>query len=109
MNPKPPAPMQSVPWDDELTRRLAEHFGPSIQEFSAYQGQGFLVADPDAVVPILEFLKLEEDFEFLVDLTAVDYPNRSERFDLVYILYSFSKNLRIRVKTRIAEGQKPLT
>ena len=39
------------------------------------------------------------DFDYLVDLTAVDYPKRPERFDLVYILYSFARNERIRVKT----------
>ena len=59
--------------------------------------------------PILEFLKLEADFDYLVDLTAVDYPKRAERFDLVYILYSFARNERIRVKTMIADGAKPAT
>jgi hypothetical protein len=34
----------------------------------------FLVCHSDAAIPILEFLKLEADFDYLVDLTAVDYP-----------------------------------
>ena len=53
--------------------------------------------------------KLEADFDYLVDITAVDYPKRAERFDLLYVLYSFPRNERIRVKTMIAEGHCPET
>ena len=61
-------------------------------------------AKPEAAIPLIEFLKLEADFDYLVDITAVDWPKRPERFDLVYILYSFARNERIRVKTYIAEA-----
>ena len=69
------------------------------RETSTYLGQNFMVAKPDAVIPILEYLKLEADFDYLVDITAVDWPKRAERFDLVYIVYSFSRNERVRIKT----------
>ena len=72
--PKAPAIMAATPWEDDLTRRLAEQFPDQITEFSTYLGQNFLVAKPEAVVPILEFLKLEADFDYLVDVTAVDWP-----------------------------------
>jgi NADH:ubiquinone oxidoreductase subunit C len=36
-------------------------------------------------------------------------PKRAERFDVVYILYSFSRNERMRVKTMVADGAKPAT
>jgi NADH-quinone oxidoreductase subunit C len=107
--PKPPAVMVTTPWEDEVTGLLKERFGGSITEFSAYLGQSFLVAKPDAVIPILETLKLELDFDYLVDLTAVDYPKKPERFEVVYILYSFARNHRIRVKTMIADGYRPAT
>jgi NADH-quinone oxidoreductase subunit C len=107
--PKPPAQMAVSAWESELTRRLAGQFGDQITQFSSYQGQNFLVARPEAVIPILDCLKLEADFDYLVDITAVDYPKRPERFDLVYILYSFARNERIRVKTMIAEGYQPRT
>jgi NADH-quinone oxidoreductase subunit C len=101
--------MEAKPWESELTARLARNFGAYIPEFLTYVGQNFLIAAPDAVIPILEYLKLEEDFDYLVDLTAVDYHQRDQRFEVIYILYSFASNERIRVKTRIAEGQKPQT
>lgn len=106
---KPLAPMATSPWEEDLTRELREKFADQITEFSLYLGQKFLLARPEAVVPILEHLKLEAGFDYLVDVTAVDYPERSERFELVYILYSFDRNERIRIKTRIPEGYRPVS
>ena len=67
------------------------------------------MARPAATISILEYLKLESDFDYLVDITAVDWPKRADRFDVVYILYSFSRNERVRVKINIAEGYQPET
>jgi NADH-quinone oxidoreductase subunit C len=109
MNPKPPATMQTTPWESELTSRLTEEFGPAISEFSAYLGQNFLIAEPDAVPRIVLYLRDVEEFDLLTDLTAVHFPKREEPFEIIYILYSFATNERLRVKTRIKEGQKPQT
>jgi NADH-quinone oxidoreductase subunit C len=117
MNPKPPAApppkapaapavMQATPWESELTAVLAQQFGPAISQFSTYVGQNFLVCDPAAIVPIIDRLKAE-GFDYLVDVTALDYPKDEKRFELVYILYSFDRNERVRVKARIEEGYKP--
>lgn len=107
--PKAPAVMAATPWEDELTRMLKERFGERIAGFFTYVGQEFLTAEPAAVIEIIEFLKLEADFDYLVDITAVDWPKRTPRFDLVYVLYSFARNRRIRIKTSISEGEKPLS
>jgi len=107
--PKPPAVMAVTPWESDITQLLKERFDGQIPEFSTYLGQNFLVAAPEALVPVLETLKLELDFDYLVDITAVDYPKRPERFDVVYILYSFARNERVRVKIRIPDGYRPAT
>ncbi len=107
--PKAPAVMAATPWDSELPRSIKERFGDGVKETSTYLGQNFLVCLPDVAVPILDFLKLECDFDYLVDITAVDWPKRPERFDVVYVIYSFSRNERIRIKTMIPEGYKPQT
>lgn len=107
--PKAPAVMAATPWDGEVPQMLKERFGNEISEFSNYLGQNFVVARPGAVISILEFLKLEADFDYLVDITAADYPKRPERFELFYILYSFARNERMRVKARIPDGAKPQT
>jgi NADH-quinone oxidoreductase subunit C len=105
--PKAPAVMESTPWDSELTRDLQQKFGEQILECVMMRDQPFLVAQSGAVKPLLEYLRHECGFDYLVDLTAVHWPKRAEPFDLVYILYSFGRNERIRIKTRIADGDKP--
>ena len=107
--PKPPATMAATPWDSDLAKEIKERFGDRIVETSTYLGQNFIVVKPDTAVPLIEYLKLDADFDYLVDITAVDWPKRAERFDVVYILYSFARNERVRVKTYIAEGYKPET
>ncbi len=54
----------------------------------------------EAVVRVLTFLQQDQNCQFkqLVDLTAVDRPEREERFELVYNLLSFKHNQRIRIK-----------
>jgi len=101
--------MAATPWDSDLAQEIKERFGDQITEASTYLGQNFIIVKPDAAIPVVEFLKLEGDFDYLVDLTAVDWPKREARFDLVYILYSFARNERVRVKTNIADGFKPQT
>jgi NADH-quinone oxidoreductase subunit C len=107
--PKPPAVMAATPWDSDLAKEIKERFGDRIVETSTYLGQNFVVVKPDSAVPLVEYLKLEADFDYLVDITAVDWPKRAERFDVVYILYSFARNERVRVKTYIALDYKPET
>jgi len=56
---------------------------------------------------LLEDLKKKENlnFEMLLDITAVDYPKRAKRFEIVYILLSLKNHLRLRVKTFINESE----
>jgi NADH-quinone oxidoreductase subunit C len=107
--PKPPAVMMATPWDGDLARELKERFGDRVKATSTYLGQNFIVTTPDGAIPVLEYLKLEADFDYLVDITAVDWPKRAERFDLVYVVYSFPRNERVRIKTAIADGFQPQT
>lgn len=107
--PKAPAVMETEPWEGELPDALKEKFGDAITGYFRYVGQSFLTAKPEAAVPILEFLKTGWGFDYLVDVTATDDPAKPERFELVYILYSFSRNERIRIKARVKEGDKPAT
>src|ERR1035437_7205545 len=107
--PPPPATMAATPWESDLARELKETFGEGVSQTSTYLGQNFIVAKPASAIPILEYLKLESDFDYLVDVTAVDWPKRAERFDVVYILYSFARNERVRVKILIPDGYRPET
>jgi NADH-quinone oxidoreductase subunit C len=105
--PKALAVMAATPWESELASELKQKFGDGIVEASTYASQNFLVVNPDAVISVIHYLKFEADFDYLVDITAVDWPERAERFDLIYILYSFARNERIRIKTKITEAFRP--
>jgi NADH-quinone oxidoreductase subunit C len=105
--PKPPPAMAAVPWEGPLVENLKQAFAGRISQYATYLGQNFLVAEAGAVDSILDFLKLEADFDYLVDMTAVDYPKNEKRFEIVYILYSFASNERLRVKIQVADGAKP--
>ena len=106
---KVPTEMEVSPWEGALVDSLKERFGDRIKEFSTYRDQSFFVAELSVAVPIIEFLKLEQDFDYLVDLTAVHYPEREKPFDVVWILYSFAHNTRIRIKAQAGEGDSPAT
>ena len=60
--------------------------------------------DRSLIPDILRLLRDEEQFDYCVDITAVHYPKREKQFDVVWILYSFPRNERVRVKTQIADG-----
>ena len=49
-------------------------------------------------------LREDEQFDYCVDVTAAHYPKREKQFDVIWILYSFARNERMRVKTQIADG-----
>lgn len=72
-----------------------------IQQFSVWKDELTLYVAPSALRPTLVFLKnhTPAQFKSAVDVTAADYPSRTNRFDVVYNLLSVRHNSRIRVKT----------
>jgi len=104
---KPPAKPEGPkpePWDSELVRKLKAQYGSGIKEASTYVGQKYLVVDSSMVYEILLHMRDDELYDYLVDVTAVHYPKREAQFDIVYILYSFHNNERVRLKTQIKDG-----
>lgn len=64
-------------------------------------GELTLVASREKLRQLLHFLRDDPGlrFKILIDICGVDYPDRAERFEVVYHLLSVHKNLRVRVKT----------
>jgi NADH-quinone oxidoreductase subunit C len=87
-----------------MVAALKGQYGSGIQEANSYLGQNFLVVDSSLIPELLQVLRDREHFDYLVDVTALHYPQREKQFDLVWILYSFPRNERIRVKTMVADG-----
>ena len=100
--------MATAIWEGDLPSSVLRAFENTEMQALTYVGQNFFVAPPDAALPVVEYLK-NAGFDYLVDLTVIDYPKRPARFELLYILYSYSRNERVRVKTSIADGDTPPT
>ncbi len=89
--------------DDSLTlRKLREKFADQILETHSYRGDDTAVIAPQALVALCSFLKQdpELDYNFLMDLTAVDGLGLKlkPRFEVVYHFFSLSKKHRVRIK-----------
>ena len=95
-----PSPVQ-VPLDNELSRRYRERFGTAILDVIEDRKQAILIVDAAGWREMARYSREDEKFDLLEDLTAVDWPRREKRFDLVAQLYSFPNNIRIRLKTAL--------
>jgi NADH-quinone oxidoreductase subunit C len=102
--PSVPTVMQAVPWEGELPDRLRILFADTNVQCQTYLGQNFISLDVAVLFRLISYLLNDEKFEMLTDVTAVDYPKDSARFEIIYILYSFRMNQRVRVKTRVSEA-----
>jgi NADH-quinone oxidoreductase subunit C len=100
---KPAAPVPT-PWDSPMVAKLKQTYGSGVEALT-HLGQNYVVVDRSTIPEILQILRNEEEFDYCVDLTAVHYPKREKQFDVVWVLYSFPRNERIRVKTQIADGE----
>ena len=87
-----------------MVTRLKGDYGSGIDPLN-YMGQNYMVVDRSLIPEILQVLRNQEQFDYCVDITAVHYPKREKQFDVVWVLYSFPRNERLRVKTLIAEGE----
>ena len=99
---------------DESLNNLGDHLraklGDVIVSCDVAFGELNVVAQAPAIKTVLAFLRDDPECEFasLIDVTAVDYPTREKRFDVVYHLLSMTKNRRVRVKVATDEdGQVP--
>ncbi|MFH1830764.1 MAG: NADH-quinone oxidoreductase subunit C [Pseudomonadota bacterium] len=87
----------------EFIKLLEDRFGNKVLETHAFRGDETAVVRMDAWVSVMQFLKSECGLDMFLDLCAVDFPDRPERFELVAHLYSTEKAKRLRVKTRCSE------
>jgi NADH-quinone oxidoreductase subunit C len=102
--PAKPAGPVPVPWESETVSRLQRQYGSGIEAHS-YLGQNYLVVDSSILLEVLQLMRDQEQFDYCVDITAVHYPQREKPFDVVWILYSFPHNQRVRVKAMFADGE----
>ncbi len=89
-----------------MVGELKRRHGSGIAEAKSYLGQNYLLVDAAILPELLLVLRDQYRFDYCVDITALHYPQREKQFDVVWILYSFERNERIRVKAAIADGEE---
>ncbi len=93
--------------DNTLVKKLKAKFAGAVLEAVEFIGQISIRIEPSRIVEVCNFLRDDADtkFNYLSDLTCVHYPMGPERpLEIVYNLYSISRNERVRLKVAIAEG-----
>jgi NADH-quinone oxidoreductase subunit C len=103
--PKPPVVLQT-PLDNDLVKRFRAKFGAALLEAIEDRKQAILTLERARLAELALYLRDEEKFDMLSDLTAVDWPKREKRFDVILNLYSFPKNERLRLKVYAADAEE---
>ena len=89
----------------DLERTVNSGLTTTIKKSEINFDQLFIDVDIENIISTILFLKTNEKCRFkqLIDITAVDYPEKEKRFKIVYLLLSHEKNLRIVINTHINE------
>lgn len=87
-------------------KKLNEKFPDSILKTNSFRGDDTAVVKREDILAICRFLRDDPDllFNFMMDLTAVDYLGHTPRFEMVYHLYSLTYNHRVRIKAGVPEA-----
>ncbi len=90
---------------EELVSHIETEQPHSVKSCAVVNDELVVYAVRDQIMSLMRFLRSDSQcrFETLADLCAVDYPERAERFEVVYHMLSMSLNQRIRVKVSTDE------
>ncbi len=91
---------------DALGQAIARALPESVAGFEVAKAELTLAARAADIVKVVTFLRDDPGCQFFafVDVTAVDWPQREKRFDVVYHLLSPTKNWRVRIKVETDDG-----
>ena len=92
---------------ESMCDHLRQLLGDAISDARVSRGDIVLRTGISGVINVLVSLRDDRHAAFnqLSDLTAVDYPERPERFEMVYQLLSMRNNMRLRILVAVGEGQ----
>jgi NADH-quinone oxidoreductase subunit C len=91
---------------ESLGEAIAASLPGAVTSHAVTHGELTLTANAADIVQVVTFLRDDPRCAFicLIDVTAVDWPQREKRFDVVYHLLSPTKNTRVRIKIEVDEA-----
>ena len=92
---------------NDLEKTVNSGLTTAVKKSEINFNQLFIDLDIENLISTILFLKTNDKCKFkqLIDITAVDYPQREKRFKIVYLLLSHENNLRILINTKIDEKE----
>jgi NADH-quinone oxidoreductase subunit C len=92
---------------DDLREAIALRQEDALLETEVRHGELTVTVTPSAIPEFVRFLRTDSNCRFttLIDITAVDWPAREKRFDMVYHFLSMHLNQRIRVRAEVREDE----
>ena len=97
-------PAPKIASNEGVREVLSRALGDFLVEAKEEHGEIVLTVARDSIEDALRLLRDEHDYQQLMDIAGVDYPSRTERFEVVYMLLSLTKNHRIIVKLTATES-----
>jgi len=91
---------------EQLANRIQENFAVGFVKAVEWRGDLAVTVTRDKLREVAHFLHDDPamDFDYIVHVSSVDWPDDEERFEVVYEFYSIKKRHRIRLKTRVPES-----
>lgn len=89
-----------------LLQRIQQTFSVGITGLAEWRGDVAVTVSRDKLHDVAQFLRNDPgmDFDYVVHVSSVDWPDDEERFEVVWEFYSIRKRHRIRLKTRVSES-----
>ena len=88
-----------------LSESITSALGNAVTATAMARGELTIEVAASEILRVMTRLQGDGDFKILVDLCGVDWPQRAKRFDIVYHLLSLTRNVRLRVKAQVGEGE----
>ena len=91
-----------------LEKKINSELTTKINSSIIKHNQIYLSIDSNDIIDVMLFMKTNENTKFrqLIDITAVDFPEKEQRFRIVYLLLSHEFNTRVLIEFDISEGEK---
>jgi len=91
-----------------LEKKINSELTTKINSSRVKHNQIYLSIDSNDIIDVILFMKTNENTKFrqLIDITAVDFPEKEQRFRVVYLLLSHEFNTRVLIEFDISEGEK---
>ncbi|MBW4890511.1 NADH-quinone oxidoreductase subunit C [Mucilaginibacter sp. HMF5004] len=84
--------------NEELLQTLVAKFGDKISQLGDPYGLLTIETTRESIISILSFLKVEQNFIHLTDITAIHYPELEKPFGVIYHVHNLAGGIRIRIK-----------